>query len=95
MTVMNDITTDTPMLTETATKNQQSQTADNEAGLEQQMTDLGLSNDTKRFLRHLHVAEKQLNDAFNTSRQGGGLEKRVSQVYRDLYGTGCGVRAAR
>ena len=95
MMVMNDITTDTPMLTETTSRNQQAQTADSEASLEQQMTDLGLSNDTKRFLRLLHVAEKQLNDAFNKGRQCGELEGRVSEVYRDLYGAGCAVRAAR
>ena len=86
---MNDITTDT------ASRNQPAQTADNEANLEQKMTDLGLCNDTKRFLRHLHVAEKQLNDAFNTARQGGELEERVSQVYHDLYGAGCARSASR
>jgi hypothetical protein len=95
MIVMNDITTDTPMLTETTSRNQQAQTADNEASLEQKMADLGLCNDTKRFLRHLHVAEKQLNDAFNKGRQGGELEERVSEVYRDLYGAGCSARASR
>jgi len=95
MIVMNDITTDTPMPAETISRNQQTQTADNEASLEQQMTDLGLSNDIKRFLRHLHVAEKQLNDAFNKGRQCGELEERVSEVYRDLYGAGCAVRTAR
>lgn len=95
MFVMNDITIDTHMLTETTSRNQQAQAADNEASREEQMTDLGLSNDTKRFLRHLHVAEKQLNDAFNKGRQCGELEERVSEVYRDLYGAGCTVRAAR
>ncbi|OOG60308.1 hypothetical protein B0E48_00675 [Rhodanobacter sp. C03] len=59
------------------------------------MAELGLSNDTRRFLRNLHLAEKQLNDAFNKSRQGGELEERVSQVYRDLYGAGCVVRTTR
>lgn len=93
--VMNDITADTPMLNENTSGKQQTQTADNEADLEQRMTDLGLSSDAKRFLRHLHVAEKQLNDAFNKSRQGGELEERVSEVYRDLYGAGCTVRTAR
>lgn len=95
MIVMNDITPDTPMLIETTSRNQQAQTADNEASLEQKMADLGLSNDTKRFLRNLRLAEKQLNDAFNTARQGGELEERVSQVYHDLYGAGCARSASR
>ena len=30
------------------------------------MAELGLSSDTRRFLRKLHVAEKKLNDAFDT-----------------------------
>ncbi|WP_426701745.1 hypothetical protein ACPPVV_01645 [Rhodanobacter sp. Col0626] len=59
----------------------------NEPGLEQQMADCGLSNDTRRFLRNLHVAEKQLNDAFSKAHQGGRLEACVSEVYREMYGT--------
>ncbi len=57
-----------------------------DAGLEQQMADCGLSNDTRQFLRDLHVAEKQLNDAFRWGHQGGALEARVSAVYRRMYG---------
>ena len=95
MAVMNDITTDMPMPSEVTAKNQQALTAANDANLEQKMADLGLSNDTKRFLRNLRHAEKLLNDAFNTARQGGELEERVSQVYHDLYGAGCARSASR
>lgn len=93
--VMNDVTSGPPMFTETASANQQTQAADDEAPLEQQMSELGLSNDTRRFLRQVHLAEKQLNDAFDRTRQGGELEERVSQVYRDLYGAGGMARASR
>lgn len=92
---MNDITTGTSMLSETTSRNQQTRLAEDEAVLEQQMAELGLSNDTRRFLRNLHLAEKQLNAAFSKSRQDGELEERVRQVYRDLYGTGCAVRRVR
>lgn len=61
--------------------------ASDDAGLEQQMAECGLSNDTRRFLRDLHAAEKQLNDAFSKAHQGGRLEARVSEVYREMYGT--------
>ena len=81
------------MLTETPSGNQPTRTAaDNETGLEQQMAELGLSDETRRFLRNFHQAEKQINDAFSKSRQGGELEERVSRVYRDLYGAGCSGR---
>jgi hypothetical protein len=98
--VMNDITPDnvspnTPMVTETASGNPQAPAADNEASLEQQMTELGLSNDTRRFLRHVHLAEKQLNDAFNKSHQGGELEQQVSQLYHKLYGADGAKRGSR
>lgn len=53
------------------------------------MVELGLANEHRCFLRHLHLAEKQLNLAFSTSREGGALSARISQVYRDLYGAGC------
>lgn len=89
---MNDITSGTPMLTEIPSGNQPTRTADDETGLEQQMAELGLSDGTRRFLRNLHQAEKQINNAFSRSRQGGELEERVSQVYRDLYGAGCTSR---
>lgn len=55
--------------------------------LEQQMAECGLSGEERHFLRHLHVAEKQLNDAFSQARQGGTLEARVSEVYREMFGT--------
>ena len=57
-----------------------------EAARERQMRELGLSSEARRFLRDLHVAEKQLNDAFSRARQGGELEQRIRQVYRDMYG---------
>ncbi len=86
---MNDNTHIPPMLTEPASENQQTLIAGDEESLEQQMAELALSNDARRFLRTLHLAEKQLNEAFNKSRQGGQLEECVSQVYHDLYGKGC------
>jgi hypothetical protein len=97
---MNDISPDTvspdtPMVTETASGNPQTLAADNEASLERQMTELGLSSDTRRFLRHVHLAEKQLNDAFNKSHRGGELEQQVSQLYRDLYGADGAKRGSR
>ncbi|CAM0997321.1 hypothetical protein EJMOOK_01510 [Rhodanobacter sp. Root179] len=55
--------------------------------LEQQMAECGLSGDERHFLRHLHVAEKQLNEAFSQARQGGTLEARISEVYREMYGS--------
>ena len=92
---MNDTTHTPPMLTESTPENQQTLIAGDEAGLEQQMAELALSNDAKRFLRCVHLAEKQLNDAFNKSRQGGELEDCVSQVYHDLYGAGCASKDSR
>ena len=86
---MNDTTHLPPMLTESTSESQQPLIASDEAGLEQQMAELALSNDARRFLRSLHLAEKQLNDAFNKGRQDGELGERVSQVYHDLYGAGC------
>ena len=86
---MNDTTSKTPMLTETTAENPQEPIAGEETGLEQQMENLALSSEAKRFLRSLHLAERQLNDAFNKGRQAGELEERVSQVYHDLYGAGC------
>jgi hypothetical protein len=59
-----------------------------DASLERRMADCGLSNDTRQFLRDLHAAEKQLNDAFQRAHQGGALEARVSAVYRRMYGRG-------
>jgi hypothetical protein len=59
-----------------------------DASLEQQMDDCDLSHDARQFLRDLHAAEKQLNDAFRRAHQGGALEERVSAVYRRMYGKG-------
>jgi hypothetical protein len=47
----------------------------------------GLSTDARRFLHELHVAERQLNAAFSVARDGGGLEQRISRVYREMFGT--------
>jgi hypothetical protein len=92
---MNDTTRIPPMLTESTSENQQTLIAGDEACLEQQMAELALSSDAKRFLRSLHLAEKQLNDAFNKGRQDGELGERVSQVYHDLYGAGCTLPGSR
>jgi hypothetical protein len=88
MISMNKITRVTHMPDRTTPENPPASHEDNDACLEQQMADLGLSSDTRRFLRDLHAAEKQLNDAFSEARQGGDLEQRVSQVYRKMYGAG-------
>ncbi len=60
---------------------------DNEAHLEQQMAALELSCETRRFLRDVHRAEKVLNNAYGKGRQTGPLDQRISQIYRDLYGS--------
>ena len=85
---MNAIMTNPPMPAVTAADENQPPVADGAACLEQQMAELGLSNDMRRFLRDLHTAEKQLNDAFDKARQGGDLEQRVSAVYREMYRAG-------
>lgn len=76
---------DPAMLSETSSSNQQTTPSDPEQSFEQQMVELNLSGDTKRFLRKVHLAEKKLNDAFDTAHQEGDLEERVSQVYHDMY----------
>lgn len=81
---MSDITPHSPMPVEDSRESRLPWLE--EAALEQQMRELGLSSDTRRFLRNLHVAEKQLNDAFSVAHQGGELEQRISQVYREMYG---------
>ncbi len=73
------------MLTAKLLETQRTTTEGEVASLEQQMAELGLSSANKRFLRNLHLVEKQLNDAFEKAHQGGDLEQRVSQVYRKLY----------
>lgn len=83
---MNDIMPATPMPAKTdPAENQQPLMADGDVCLERRMAELGLSNDTRRFLRDLHAAEKRLNDAFDRAHHGGELEQRVSQVYREMY----------
>lgn len=59
-----------------------------ETTLERQMAACDLSPDTRRFLRNVHQAEKQLNSAYSTTRQADTLSLRVSRVYRELYGEG-------
>ncbi len=92
---MNDTASSAPMPAKTASDNQSPERADDVISLDRQMAQLGLSSDTQRFLRHLHIAEKQLNDAFCKARQGGALESCVSQVYHDLYGADCASAGAR
>lgn len=58
-----------------------------ERALERQMDARGLSGDERHFLRHLHVVERQLNEAFNEARKGGTPESRISEVYRAMYGS--------
>lgn len=84
---MNDSSRMPPILNETTPESDQPTPTGHPVDLEQQMADLGLSNDTRRFLRDLHHAEMQLNYAYDKAHQGGALEKRVSQVYHDLYGS--------
>ena len=58
--------------------------------LEQQMTQCGLSDETRRFVRNLHSAEKHLNDAFELVHGEGADRQRqqqVSQLYRELFGS--------
>lgn len=62
--------------------------ADTDAELERHMSELGLSCDTRQFLRKLHQAERRLNEAFETVHQGGDPEAQVSQLYHDLYRAG-------
>lgn len=58
---------------------------DAEDELEQHMGALGLSEGNRLFLRKLHLAEKQLNDAFELAHRTGNLQSKVSQIYRELY----------
>ena len=60
---------------------------DNEAHLEQQMAALDLSPETRRFLRDVHRAERVLNNAYGKAQQDSPLDQRISQIYRDLYGS--------
>lgn len=74
-------------LNDTALDDDQSALVDNATHLEQQMAALGLSSETRRFLRDVHRAEKVLNQAYDKTHQDGVLDKRISQIYRDLYGS--------
>jgi hypothetical protein len=86
---MTTTTSDAPMFIDTAPENRLARSADDEeTSLERQMNELGLSNETRRFLRKLHVAEKRLNEAFETVHRGGDPEAQVSRLYHDLYRTG-------
>ena len=51
------------------------------------MAALDLSHQTRRFLRDVHRAEKVLNNAYGKARQDSPLDQRISQIYRDLYGS--------
>lgn len=75
------------MLDDPAPESDRPALAGNAAHLEQQMAALGLSNDTRRFLRDVQRAEKVLNNAYGNRDQHGALDKRISQIYRDLYGS--------
>lgn len=59
--------------------------ADRADQLERQMAELGLSAGDRRFLRMLHQAERQLNDAFDAAQQSGDLQAQVSRLYKQLY----------
>ena len=74
------------MHSETPSSSAPTPVTEDEASRERRMAELGLSNDSKRFLRRLHLAEKQLNRAFGQAHQGGDLEQQVSQIYHDMYG---------
>lgn len=67
--------------------NDEESLVDNEAHLEQQMAALDLSPETRRFLRDVHRAEKVLNNAYGKAQQDSPLDQRISQIYRDLYGS--------
>ncbi len=82
---MNTFSSDIPIRAPALVTDPPASPADADAVLEQQMTDRGLSSETKRFLRRMHQAEKQLNDAFAKAHQGGAVDQCVSEVYRDLY----------
>lgn len=55
-------------------------------GLEQRMADRGLSDGTRRFLRDLQAAEKQINEVFERAHRGGGREAQLGEAYRRMYG---------
>ncbi|RCS29501.1 hypothetical protein DEO45_10000 [Rhodanobacter denitrificans] len=55
-------------------------------GLEQRMADSGLSEGTRRFLRDLHAAEKQINEVFEKAHRGDGRQAQLGEAYRRMYG---------
>lgn len=75
------------MRNQTSSGNDQVPLVDTETHLEQQMAALELSHETRRFLRDVHRAEKALNNAYGKSHQDSPLDQRISQIYRDLYGS--------
>lgn len=50
------------------------------------MADSGLSDATRRFLRNLHAAERQINEVFEKVHRGGGPEGQLGEAYRRMYG---------
>lgn len=74
-------------LDDTAPIDDQPVLVDSATHLEQQMTALGLSSETCRFLRDVQRAEKALNRAYDKTHQDRPLDQRISEIYRDLYGS--------
>jgi hypothetical protein len=70
-----------------SSEDDQASLVDNEAHLEQQMAALDLSDETRRFLRDVHRAEKVLNNAYGKAQRDSPLDQRISQIYHDLYGS--------
>jgi RNA polymerase-binding transcription factor DksA len=75
------------MRNQASSEDDQVSLVDNEAHLEQQMAALDLSDETRRFLRDVHRAEKVLNNAYGKAQQDSPLDQRISQIYHDLYGS--------
>jgi hypothetical protein len=74
------------MRNQASSEDDQVSLVDNEAHLEQQMAALDLSDETRRFLRDVHRAEKVLNNAYGKAQRDSPLDQRISQIYHDLYG---------
>lgn len=55
-------------------------------GMEQRMADSDLSDGTRRFLRHLQAAERQINEVFEQAHRDGGAEAQLGEAYRRMYG---------
>ena len=84
---MNPITPRHPVAAAPVSTDSPATPSEDDAVFEQQMAEMDLSAETRRFLRSLHAAEKHLNDAFERAHEGAGLEQCVSQCYHDLYGS--------